>query len=535
MFNHTGSLLLQTAILFAVNEQEPTTTAPAPVQTIEHLKNGTDVAEKCFGELGCYSVNFPWTDETRPVSHQPEPPEKVDPVFCLYTRQNPTDCQRLRYNDSSTYYHSSLVPTHRLYTIAHGFLENGDKKWIKVMTQRLLNISDVNVIVIGWQGGSSPPYTQAVANIRLVGTMAAHLLHALNRDLGVKTEFCHSIGHSLGAHLSGYIGNVLKTKFHLTLGRITALDPAEPHFSQTDPVVRLDPTDALYVDVIHTDATPFIKGGLGMDEPVGHLDFYPNGGENQPGCDQSVKEYMDKDESFFKAIRRFLGCDHVRSYEYFIESIPDRCEFLAIECDSWENFTAGNCFWCRNEMRPDGRLCSKLGLNSIRTVQKIGAVTGNLLPVLPTSMVKLYTITDEKPLYCKALYRITIRMSNSQDALNHGGEVGMFSIKIIGIKGTSNMIDLFKEQYFKPGTTYTQVFGASQIGRIRSAFLYWRHDTTFNILTWRIVHPTIYLSNVTIDSLEEDSSTTLCPYPEEKLLSGKEETLRPCGIQQEET
>lgn len=44
-------------------------------------------------------------------------------------------------------------------------------------------------------------------------------------------------------------------------GCVAALDPAEPHFSQTDPVVRLDPTDAIFVDVIHTDATPFIKGG----------------------------------------------------------------------------------------------------------------------------------------------------------------------------------------------------------------------------------------------------------------------------------
>lgn len=42
---------------------------------------------------------------------------------------------------------------------------------------------------------------------------------------------------------------------------LTGLDPAEPHFQSTDPVVRLDPTDALFVDIIHSDATPFIKGG----------------------------------------------------------------------------------------------------------------------------------------------------------------------------------------------------------------------------------------------------------------------------------
>lgn len=31
------------------------------------------------------------------------------------------------------------------------------------------------------------------------------------------------IGHSLGAHLAGYVGNTLKTKYGLTLGRITGM------------------------------------------------------------------------------------------------------------------------------------------------------------------------------------------------------------------------------------------------------------------------------------------------------------------------
>lgn len=40
-------------------------------------------------------------------------------------------------------------------------------------------------------------------------------------EVGVKPEFCHMIGHSLGAHLAGYVGSNLKTNFGLTLGRIT--------------------------------------------------------------------------------------------------------------------------------------------------------------------------------------------------------------------------------------------------------------------------------------------------------------------------
>ncbi|MPC37032.1 Pancreatic lipase-related protein 3 [Portunus trituberculatus] len=69
------------------------------------------------------------------------------------------------------------------------------------------------------------------------------------------------------------------------LGRITGLDPAEPLFEFMPPSVRLDPSDALLVDVIHTDAGRFsFGGGYGLEQAVGHLDFYPNGGVNQPGC-----------------------------------------------------------------------------------------------------------------------------------------------------------------------------------------------------------------------------------------------------------
>ena len=62
------------------------------------------------------------------------------------------------------------------------------------------------------------------------------------------------------------------------------LDPAGPYFEGTTKRVRLDPSDAIYVDAIHTDGDPFLKAGWGMIEPVAHADFYPNGGVDQPGC-----------------------------------------------------------------------------------------------------------------------------------------------------------------------------------------------------------------------------------------------------------
>lgn len=60
----------------------------------------------------------------------------------------------------------------------------------------------------------------------------------------------------------------------------TALDPAKPIFEIKDDTERLDASDAEFVQVIHT-----ASGFLSFLEPVGHADFYPNGGKApQPPC-----------------------------------------------------------------------------------------------------------------------------------------------------------------------------------------------------------------------------------------------------------
>ena len=41
------------------------------------------------------------------------------------------------------------------------------------------------------------------------------------------------------------------------------MDPAGPYFEKKPPSVRLDPSDAIFVDVIHTDETAIINTILG--------------------------------------------------------------------------------------------------------------------------------------------------------------------------------------------------------------------------------------------------------------------------------
>lgn len=61
------------------------------------------------------------------------------------------------------------------------------------------------------------------------------------------------------------------------------MDPAGPLFEHVDESERLDAGDADFVDVIHTCTILY-----GMKEPVGHVDFYPNGGNNQAGCSSAL-------------------------------------------------------------------------------------------------------------------------------------------------------------------------------------------------------------------------------------------------------
>ena len=264
-----------------------------------------------------------------------------------------------------------INPRGKIYFVTHGYIETGRHDWIiKMKDTFLANDRKATCIVIDWSKGASPPYLQTIANIRLVGAMTAHIVHLLYKELDLPNiDMVHLIGHSLGSHMLGYAGYYLQKDFGLTVGRITGMDPAEPFFVDADPLARLDKSDAKFVDIIHTDALPFIPNiGLGLYQAIGHVDFYPNGGFDQPGCKQSMMEHVDEAKgSLFYGLRMLVACNHIRSHQFFTESITRRCPFISITCESYDKFKQGGCFRC-NE---DGHLCIEFGLASYEGYQRL--------------------------------------------------------------------------------------------------------------------------------------------------------------------
>jgi hypothetical protein len=99
--------------------------------------------------------------------------------------------------------------------------------------------------------------------------------------VALQDSLCNNVKVELWCHGLLVIHLFLFTKSQI---KHSALDPAGPLFENEPPITRIDPSDASYVQCIHTNGIPLVEFGFGTLEAWGHVDFYPNGGQLQPGC-----------------------------------------------------------------------------------------------------------------------------------------------------------------------------------------------------------------------------------------------------------
>ncbi|KAK7501512.1 hypothetical protein BaRGS_00007316 [Batillaria attramentaria] len=449
----------------------------------------------CYGDLGCFSNDAPFFSLYRPLSLLPQSPQTINPKFTLYTREDATRGRLLHAGDVTSLNSSTFNPNRPTKFVVHGFIDNGVlATWMKEMKDEFLRQGDYNVVLVDWGHGSLALYGQATANTRVVGAMIAQLINFMKDTTGARPEDMHVLGHSLGSHVAGYAGERVRY-----LGRITGLDPAEPYFQNTDKAVRLDPTDALFVDVIHSDGASFYstKLGLGMSQACGHVDYYPNGGHDQPGCEKGPVQHL-AENGLYEGTREFVACNHMRSYHLFIDSINSHCPFEGYRCSSEDEFNAGNCMPC------SGEGCGYMGMHADR-----------VKPANRRSTNKYFLKTGDHSHYCRYHYKVAVTFAHPTGSKQERGKV---YLQLTGTSGQTQQISVNDDYvYISPGQTYTYILtSATQLGEVQSVTFKWDHDSTLlNVGSWNVLglrHPKLYLDRIQILNGESRATSTLCAH-----------------------
>ncbi|XP_052422394.1 phospholipase A1 member A isoform X1 [Carassius gibelio] len=312
---------------------------------------------------------------------------KLQVQYLLLTRKN-ADCASLftqdclNHTQKHTAYFNSSLPTK---VIVHGYRALGSKpSWVSGLSQALLREEDVNVLVVDWIYGASFAYNLVVDNYKEVAVQISVLINQLTK-YGSTLESFHFIGVSLGAHVCGFVGTIFEGK----LGRITGLDPAGPMFKSADPFDRLDSSDALFVEAIHTDSDYF-----GISIPVGHVDFFLNGGMDQAGCARSKFASI----FIYFPVYGYVICDHMRALHVYMSALNSSCSLIGFPCSNYEEFLAGKCVTCEGSFKGT---CPQIGL------LKNSGITANPLP----TQEKVYLLTTATAPYCAHHILVELKVS----------------------------------------------------------------------------------------------------------------------------
>ncbi|XP_060072744.1 pancreatic lipase-related protein 2-like [Ylistrum balloti] len=400
---------------------------------------GKDISSQtqCLPEFGCFV-----SDGVVPV---PQKPTTVNTHLKLFTRSNShspiTSFAVDKFASDISQFSTVLNTTKHTKFIIHGYLDSGTSSWIIELTRELLRKGDFNVIVVDWKSGSNQQYNLAVGNSFLIGAEVAKVLTYLHENQSLNYGRVHIIGHSLGAQVAGHIGYRVKG-----IGRISGLDPAEPDFRDKSADRRLDQTDATLVDIIHTDGSKFkLLSGYGLLSPIGHMDFYPNRGQHQPGCDE--KPIISAINSILHGsvggATNSVTCSHHRAVDLYIESVNSFCKFYGHACSSASEFDNGACMGC------PASGCPVMGYDADRSLER----------------GSFYLSTASSKPFCAREYYVEIHVSHFAST-----SYGELLVTLMGENGKSEEIKFSpRNEYFRHDQVEKHVIGINiDVGHVTS-------------------------------------------------------------------
>ncbi|RVE67971.1 hypothetical protein OJAV_G00086990 [Oryzias javanicus] len=108
-----------------------------------------------------------------------------------------------------------------------------------------------------------------------------------------------------------------------------------------------------FVDVLHTYTREALGVSIGIQQAIGDVDIYPNGGEVQPGC--GLADVLSMAGNFMEVMK----CEHERAVHLFVDSLMNKEHVsYAFQCTDPQRFRKGICLSCRKNR------CNGIGYNA---------------------------------------------------------------------------------------------------------------------------------------------------------------------------
>ncbi|XP_072931662.1 lipase member H-B-like isoform X2 [Epargyreus clarus] len=253
-----------------------------------------------------------------------------DTMVYFYDFQN-NFTESFKVNDAfvglTSSYHLNV--TRKFIFFVMGYKANITWSSSNVVTNTFRNVPNIYLMmvdhsVLGHKGGKRRNFENSIMHSYYVGRALGRLLSQLH-GVGIPSRNIYCIGSSLGAQILGYAGHSYMKETREKIWRITGLDPAGPCFSNSDVENQLRSGLADYVEVYHCNA-----GVFGTSSVLADIDVFVNDGRNQPYCHVPLRENVS------------AQCSHQSCLMYWIRSV-ERSDWLALACDSYEDFITGKC------------------------------------------------------------------------------------------------------------------------------------------------------------------------------------------------